>query len=117
MMKDPDPHKLRDEIKTLQTRLETRRNMLQQVVNRCQHDWGKTEYKPEYHKAYTIPGDPPGTMGVDRRGPCHVPASTDKKWQRVCKKCGCKQVTSRTKWVSGGGGAGLGSKEEVPDFR
>jgi hypothetical protein len=111
-MKDPDPKKLRKEIKDLQARLEAKRNSLQQIVKRCRHDWGKTEYVPEHHKAYTLPGDPPGTMGVDRRGPCHVPARTDKKWQRVCKKCGATHFTSRTKMV--GGGAGL--KQEVPDF-
>lgn len=65
------------------------------VVKECNHDWTE-EYTPEYKEAYTIPGDKPGTMGVDFRGPCHVPAKTIKKWTRTCKKCGCKQVTSRS---------------------
>ena len=109
---NPNPHRLREEIKILQTRLEARRNMLQQVVSRCQHDWGKTEYIPEHHKAHTILEDPPGTMGVDWRGPCYAPAQTNKKWQRICKECGCKQITSRTKTA----GAEDGLNKEAPDF-
>ena len=57
---------------------------------------GKTIYDPIYHAAYTCPGDPPGTMGVDWRGPVHVPSKTIPKWRRTCDLCGKIEETQRT---------------------
>jgi len=89
--------KLRGVIKRLEMELEVAKSRLSKIESECNHDWGETSYTPEYKKAYTIPGDPPGTMGVDWRGPVHVPAETIKKWTRICKRCGKKDVTDRIK--------------------
>lgn len=84
------------QIKAKQAELDQLHNQRSRVISDCQHDWGETEYVPDYQEAYTIPGDPPGTMGVDWRGPTHVPAKTTPKWQRKCKKCGYVETTTRT---------------------
>lgn len=83
----------------------------------CKHDWSATVYIPQYQPAYTIPCDPPGTMGVDWRGPTHVEAKTTKRWQRTCTKCQLTQTTERTKTQATSGQiAGCGGSVEVPDF-
>jgi len=81
----------------------------------CQHKWGETRYTPEHKEAYTIPGDPPGTMGVDWRGPTDVPAKTTKKWTRQCESCGLTQTTTQMKEYAQGRVAGTGG-QIVPDF-
>lgn len=69
---------------------------LQRLEETCVHQWGPVEAAHVYHEARTIPGDPPGTMGVDWRGPCYVPASTDMRWKRTCRECGKVEYTSQT---------------------
>jgi len=59
-----------------------------------------------YHKAYTYPGDAPGTMGVDHCGPIDVPPRTEERWKRTCTICGKVEITKQTK------SAGV-----VPDFK
>ncbi len=61
----------------------------------CNHQWGPVRDVGEYIEGYTIPGDAPGTMGVDWRGPCYVPGRTIPKWERTCAKCGKVETTSR----------------------
>lgn len=88
---------LREEIKELELKLSDSKSRLNQMEQECHpHVWGEVEYTPEHQEAYTIPGDPPGTMGVDWRPDCPVPAQTTKKWTRTCKRCGKEQVTTRT---------------------
>ena len=87
--------KLSKEIKDKQNEVSQLQNKLKQLVADCKHDWDETKYVPEYIPAYTIPGDPPGTMGVDWRGPVHVDSKTIKRWQRTCKKCGYVQATTK----------------------
>jgi hypothetical protein len=89
--------RLRDEIKSLDKCMRTAQRNLHNLEQSCPHDWQESEYCPEYISAYTIPGDPPGTMGVDWRGPCDVPAQTIKRWKRVCRLCGKEEITKRTK--------------------
>lgn len=72
----------------------------------CQHVWGETTPDHIRHDARTIPGDPEGTMGVDWRGPTHVPARTEYRWKRVCRKCGKTEHTTRTK----------DKVEKIPEF-
>ena len=67
-----------------------------QIEQNCTHRWGVTRDVSEYIPAYTIPGDPPGTMGIDWRGPCHVDAKTIPKWERTCQNCGKVETTTRT---------------------
>ncbi len=74
-------------------RLESAKDSLTMAENQCSHDWSKPIYDPIYHPGYTTPGDPEGTMGVDWRGPCHVPSETIKRWRRTCKKCGKTEET------------------------
>lgn len=76
--------------------LRTAEDQLTQYQKTCPHNFTVT-YDPIYHKAYTIPGDPPGTMGVDWRGPTHVPAETEDRWKRECPKCGLVEYTQRTR--------------------
>ncbi len=89
------PERLRREIATLRDTAAARERDLAEVYANCRHDWIVT---PDhiYHESYTIPGDAPGTMGVDWRGPCHVPASTEKRWKRECRICGKVEHTSAT---------------------
>lgn len=96
--------------KAAETRAQLLRDQAEQLRRRCPHVWGETKYTPDYQEAYTIPGDPPGTMGVDWRGPCHVPAKTTPKWSRTCTKCGYTQTTERKKMTGGV------LQQEVPDF-
>ena len=88
--------RLNQEIEADAEALKRKKEALSRIDRECQHVWGETIPDHIYHKAYTIPGDPPGTMGVDWRGDCHVPAKTEKRWKRVCKKCGKVEHTSRT---------------------
>lgn len=91
---------IRKKITDLQENLEWARNELKFIEDTCSHSWPKKpEYTPEYQKAYTVPGDPPGTMGVDWRGPVHVPAKTIKRWRRKCIICGKVEITERTKEI------------------
>jgi hypothetical protein len=62
----------------------------------CQHQWGKVKWAGERREGYTIPGDAPGTMGVDWRGPTHVPPTTIDRWERTCEICGKTEQTDRT---------------------
>jgi hypothetical protein len=87
---------LRDEINLSERELEIKKMRLARMVNSCQHKWGSTQAAHVYQAAYTIPGDPPGTMGVDWRGPTYVSAKTDKRWKRVCEVCGKEEFTTAT---------------------
>lgn len=98
------------EISKLQTQIALLLREAEVVEKQCFHTWGAIVYDPIYHKAYTAPGDPPGTMGVDWRGPVHVSAQTIPQWRRQCTKCGFSQTTQRKKQV---GGALI---HEEPDF-
>lgn len=88
----------------LQNEVERRRRELEQSLRKmeaadrqCGHEWGPTVDASVYHPGYTFPGDAPGTMGVDRRGPVHIPSRTEKRWKRVCNKCGKEEFTTRAK--------------------
>jgi len=73
------------------------KTLLDGLVGRCQHDWSDPAYTPVIQEAYFNPGDPPGTMGVDRQLPCHVPRSEIPKWTQTCRICGSTRTTIRTK--------------------
>lgn len=91
---------LRNDVQRLEKELDTAKKRLEAMVEECRqsgHAWGKEEYTPEHIAAYTIPGDPPGIMGLDRRGPVEVPPQTIKKWTRVCTRCLHKEVAGSRK--------------------
>jgi len=114
---DMSASELRQEIANCEAHLKNFRSCLENLERSCQHTWGQTKYTPIEHKAYTIPGDAPGTMGVDWQGPCYVPAETIKQWSRTCTKCGKTETTRATKkeWVAGSI-AGTGGMADVPNF-
>ena len=82
-------------IKAAQENLTHLQKKLDREESQCGHIWGDAEGAHIYHKAYTIPGDEPGTMGVDFRGPCHVPSRTEARWKRTCLNCGKVEYTTR----------------------
>lgn len=90
-------HALRQRVDILKADLQRAESDLALVVGSCRHTWGNVIADHVYHEAYEIPGDPPGTMGIDWRGPVWVDAKTDYRWKRVCSTCGEVQYTTRTK--------------------
>ena len=94
-----DTSDLNREIQDLQHKLNSKKAELEDVYRKCPHNHNEnhweTKYDPIYKEAYTIPGDKPGTMGVDWRGPTHVPSQTTKRWKRNCTLCGKIEYTER----------------------
>ena len=89
--------KLRNDVEMKKESFTEAKKRLDSIVEACQHEFGETIPDHIYHPAYTSPGDPPGTMGVDWRGPCHVNATTEKQWKRICDICGKVEYTQRIK--------------------
>ena len=89
--------RLRREAEIAKQNYERAQQALEGGVNSCRHNFSNPEYDPIYKEGYTIPGDPPGTMGVDWRGPCYVEPKTTPRWKRVCKNCGKVEYTFQTK--------------------
>ena len=85
---------MRQETTRLENQLKQAQDQLKKYENTCQHQF-TVNYDPIYQKAYTIPGDEPGTMGSDWRGPCFVPAETINRWKRECELCGLVQYTNQ----------------------
>ncbi|OGJ17882.1 hypothetical protein A3K73_08060 [Candidatus Pacearchaeota archaeon RBG_13_36_9] len=88
---------LRESVKRLQKEYNQAIKELANYEKSCRHEYEETIYDPIYTPAHTIPGDPPGTMGVDWQGPVFVSAKTEPRWKRICKKCGLEQITTRSK--------------------
>jgi hypothetical protein len=84
---------LRNLVSRTQREFESAESQLRQYEQNCRHEFTDTVHDPVYHEAYTIPGDPVGTMGVDWRGPCYVPAETIDRWKRECLRCGIVEYT------------------------
>jgi hypothetical protein len=94
---NPDIRKLLDDIFVAERKYKALQSQLEAFRRDCRHKWGSVVYDPIVTQAYTIPGDPPGTMGVDWRGPCHVPRSEKARWKRECSECGDVEYTFDTK--------------------
>ena len=86
---------IRDQVDELEAKLKGAKRNLIDLVRTCSHQYGDTVYDPIYIPAYTFPGDKPGTMGVDFRGPVHVPAGTKSRWKRECEYCGDVEYTTK----------------------
>lgn len=86
-------HQLRTEVENCQFALNKATAKLNDVIESCTHNWSDPVSAHEYIPGYTILGDPPGTCGVDWRGPCYVDARIIKKWKRQCEICGEVQLT------------------------
>jgi hypothetical protein len=86
--------KLESSVANLESELKTQRQTLDNLRNNCTHEWGDTENADIVTPAYTTQGDPPGTMGIDWRGPQYVPEQRTRRWKRKCQCCGLVQYTS-----------------------
>lgn len=95
------------DIKSLEYKLECKKQALNNIITKCNHQWGRLVDCSEYKPAYIIPGDPPGVGGVDHRLPVHVPAQTILKWSRTCTCCRFTQYTDKVDAVV----------THVPNFR
>jgi hypothetical protein len=92
----PEIAKLRNEHEEYKRLAAIAEGRLSQVVRECRHEWTAPVADHIYREGYTIPGDPPGTMGVDWRGPCYVEPKTTHRWKRTCRLCGHVEHTSNT---------------------
>lgn len=92
-----DIRNLREQVGELESRLESKKFELDTAIRNCHHNWTDTIADHIYHPGYQCPGDPPGTMGIDWRGPVWVDARTEKRWKRTCQTCGLVEYTTRTK--------------------
>ncbi len=99
---------LRQQIEEADRKLRDLRENLTRREDTCFHSWSTPVADHIYHDAYTIPGDEPGTMGSDWRGPCYVEARTEKRWKRTCRVCGKVQTTGAVTTVT--------KVEETPRF-
>lgn len=106
---------LRESIRTQEIQSESLRQELAWLERKCNHLWRTPIYTPIEIAEYTIPGDPVGTMGVDWRGPTHVPHSVKRRWTRICNSCGKKETTKTVKLVQETHD-GCAVTREVPDF-
>ena len=92
---EPKARELRELVEELKSKFLRAESELKNYENSCFHK-SESVYDPIYTPAYIIPGDPPGTMGVDWRGPLDVPATTTDRWKRTCEKCGLVEYTTDT---------------------
>lgn len=90
------PAKLAELVEELQGDLKAAQMTLAAKQLSCAHQWSETVYDPIVHEGHQDPGDPPGTMGVDRRLPMWVPRQEIPRWRRTCPKCCKTEITSRT---------------------
>ncbi|MEI6731092.1 MAG: hypothetical protein WCK90_00275 [archaeon] len=97
---------VRENLEKTAEEFERVKSELERLEKTCRHKYGSVVYDPVHTDAYTIPGDAPGTMGVDRRGPCYVPSKTEKRWKRECTLCGLVEYTTRVRE----------KVEELPDW-
>jgi len=79
---------LRKEIEDMERDLVNKKRELYNIESRCVHNWGKRETKEIHLPGMSFPGDEPGTMGVDFRGPTYVPARTITESTMKCLICG-----------------------------
>ncbi len=91
---------LKEDISKLEHKLLEKKRELARLEQNCQHIWGDAQPDHIYEDAYMIPGDEPGTMGIDWQGPTYVPAKTTYRWKRICSKCGKTEHTVRSDKIS-----------------
>lgn len=92
---------LRGQIASLRNQIADFERELKELEDSCQHKslsqnclFSAPKYEPIVIKGYTIPADPPGTMGVDRIPfDQHVPDRVIPQWTRVCSICGKVEAT------------------------
>lgn len=91
---------LERELKQAKREIERLQNRIQTLERNCQHDWNDPVYTPKVRKGYHDPGDPPNTMGVDRRFPSYVPEQQTPQWTRFCPNCGKTETTTQVTTIA-----------------
>jgi hypothetical protein len=108
---------IRKELEQKQKECAGLESRLASYVRSCRHEWEPIRYVPRIREGYQSEGDPPGTMGVDWRGPMWIPREETPRWVRKCSKCGHEQFTeSTTKKEISGTIPGTKAFAEVPFF-
>lgn len=88
---------LEEEIATLREQVRRKEWQLFEIQRTCKHKWTAPKYDPIIRPGGSSPGDTPGTMGVDFRGPCSWPEERTPRWSRTCTVCNKVEYTSKTK--------------------
>lgn len=94
-MKGEELKELRIRIETTEVNLKKMKEDLSAGESNCRHDWDKPIYTPEFIKGYFSPAK---GQGSDFQCSVTVPDKTIKKWTRICKLCGKKETTTKTKF-------------------
>ena len=68
-MSKHEASQLEHDIALRQVELDRMKAELATIYRGCHHQWGDIWYRPIHTEAFTSPGDKPGTMGSDFRGP------------------------------------------------
>ncbi len=87
---------LKRDVQKLESEVAVKKQKINSIISRCQHQWGPEINDPIIEKAYTIEGDPPGWGGADHRFETYVPEKRTPRWSRTCKICGLQQYTFNT---------------------
>ena len=85
------------EVVRLENQLMSAKVRLATLELQCFHVWDEPKYTPIIHDGYQDPGDPPGTMGVDRQLPCWIPRQEIPLWTRTCGLCGMVDTTQKVR--------------------
>lgn len=80
-----------------QQELEKITRQLDHIQLHCSHVWCEPVKMSKTIPGYEIPGDHPGTMGIDWRNPVYVPSETKVWYERTCQICGKIETTTQTK--------------------
>jgi len=92
----PEAKEARDKAGRLRREANAAKAAVERMEGNCPHEFGPIQYDPIVKDGYTDPGDVPGTMGIDWRGPVDVPRKETKRWSRVCRLCGKVEYTTKT---------------------
>jgi len=93
---NPNVKTLRDNVERLKAELNSAEDRLKYAVRTCVHKWSNPMDASVIIPGGYDPGDPPGTMGIDWRGPSYYPEQRKQRWRRVCSECGYEQFTTET---------------------
>ena len=90
-------NEMRERLKNAQQVVKGLEVEILQAEKRCIHHWSQPVEAHIHHEGYEIPGDEPGTMGSDWRGPVYVSPRTELRWKRGCHNCGKIEFSSQVK--------------------
>lgn len=94
-------YQLREHVRRLTFELKSAEAAVARLEMDCTHRWSAPVSDPIVREGYHDPGDPEGTMGIDRRLPMDVPTQRTPRWRRECEECGrVEHTTSATDHVT-----------------